>query len=270
MMFNYFLPAIFSISTLHNFPAEQRLEKIEFIKLVKDFAREEDPSNTPLFELLNNLETSPAIIQKGRDSESRPVFVNAQADFERAMIRLIQSGQITTATWMIHTPAPATPLCTNGEVSSALVDPSLLSDPERLLTVMKRPDLIREYLKTGQKLVSIYSQGGRSIRTSEQLAILDHLRETFPNLSTIELDEEISKDLIGATYLFTMQGKTYFFSLKSYQANAPSDDQWGIWFDNFVDPVIQKRFREVFIFFLEALKKEGALPPLTQAQVINS
>ena len=54
-----------------------------------------------------------------------------------------------------------------------IIDPAILNDPERLLTVKKRPEIIRDYLQEGGILYTVFPKKGREARSSEQLAILD-------------------------------------------------------------------------------------------------
>ena len=216
-------------------------------KLVIDTAEKFSENN-----LFNELTSSPVVSRTGTDAELRPLFVNAQADLEKALVFLLQEGKIKNSIWIIHTPAPATPLCTRGEISEGLVDPSIEKDPIRLLTVIKRPDIIRSYLDAGGTLVSLYSPGGRSQRTPEQLAILDHLLAHYENLHAAELNQPISKEHIGATYLFQLEGEDLVFSLKSYQANQPTDDQWAIWLGSSKNPLIMNRLEEVRDFIAKS------------------
>jgi len=222
------------------------------IETVKSFTNiGKGPVQTEVCSLLDELALSSVVIREGTDADQRPVFVNAQSDFERAIVYWLQSQQVVKAVCMIHTPAPATPLCTNGEISTGLVDPAILNDPERLLTVKKRPDIIRDYLQEGGRLLTIYPKEGRVLRSPEQLAILDGLVKNYPDrLQTIELDcSSIPHDLIGATYIITFSNsKTYVLSLRSYQANSPTNDRWAIWFGSITEPAVANRLDAVLSF----------------------
>jgi hypothetical protein len=117
-----------------------------------------------------------------------------------------------------------------------------------LLTVKKRPDILRDYLQEGGILCSAYPQNGRKLRSDEQLAILDRLVEKHPDhLMLIELDcAEIPQELIGATYVITFaEGTQWGLSFKSYQANAPTDGKWAIWFGPIDDPAVGERLSEI-------------------------
>ena len=224
------------------------------IEVVKTFAQSGGQVQQPVSKLLDELTVTTAVIRKGTDTDLRPVFVNVQADFERAIVYWLNSKQIIRSTCIIHAPAPATPLCTNGEISAGLIDPAIQNDFERLLTVKKRPDIIRDYLREGGHFLTVYPSGGRNSRSVEQLAILDNLLENYPHhLQATELDcSQIPQDLIGATYLITFaDSQTYVLSLRSYQANSPADDKWAIWFGSIHDPVVAERLQAVMSFLKE-------------------
>ena len=229
-----------------------RIDSQSFMKVVKTFTREGSSSfQSYVSALLDELSVTSSIIREGTDADQRPVFVNAQADFERAIVYWLKSKQIVSCTCIIHTPAPATPLCTNGEISTGLIDPAMQNDQERLLTVKKRPDIIRDYLKEGGDLFTIYPKKGRELRSAEQLAILDDLVQTHSqHLHPIELNcDAIPQDLIGATYLITFaDSSTYILSLRSYQGNSPTDDKWAIWFGPTHDSAVAQRLQAVISF----------------------
>lgn len=222
------------------------------IEVAKAFTQAGNSSfRNSVSELLDELTMTSSIAREGTDADERPVFVNAQADFERAIVYWLKCNQIVNCTCIIHTPAPATPLCTNGEISSGLIDSTIQNDPERLLTVKKRPDIIRDYLREGGNLFTIYPQKGRGLRSAEQLEILDDLVQSHSNhLHAIELDcDTIPQDLIGATYIITLaDSSTYVLSLRSYQANSPTDDKWAIWFGPTNDPAVAERLQSVTSF----------------------
>ncbi|ACZ33148.1 conserved hypothetical protein [Chlamydia pneumoniae LPCoLN] len=248
-------------------PAEiQTIDSRSLIEIAKAFAYGgNDSFGDSVFELIDELDTTSSITREGTDADQRPIFVNAQADFEKAIVYCIKCKQIIKCISIIHTPTPATPLCTEGEIFPGLVDSAIQNDLERLLTVKKRPDIIREYLRAGGSLVTTYPKEGRRLRSPEQLRVLDDLVQSYPNhLHAIELDcDAIPQDLIGATYIITFADfSTYILSLRSYQANSPSDDTWGIWFGSIDDPVIADRFQAVISF----LKDHGFALPSTLAQ----
>ncbi|WP_239923117.1 hypothetical protein [Candidatus Chlamydia corallus] len=214
--------------------------------------------------LFDELATTSFFARQGSDAGQRPLFVNAQIDFERAIVLWLKFKQITNCVCIIHTPTPATPLCTEGEISVGLIDPLIQNDLERLLTIKKRPDIIRDYFRAGGHLFAIYPKKGRSFRSQEQLRILDDLVQTYSSqLHPIELEcDAIPKDLIGATYIIKFaDSSTYILSLRSYQANSPSDnDNWAIWFGSIYDSPVADRFQAVISF----LKDHGfSLPPVS-------
>ncbi|BAE81204.1 hypothetical protein [Chlamydia felis Fe/C-56] len=222
------------------------------VEEVKAFTLAGDSSfQNPVSELLDELNATSFISREGTDADQRPIFVNAQADFERAIVYWLKCNRVISCVCLIHTPSPATPLCTNGEISRGLVDSEVQNDIERLLTVKKRPDIIREYLQNGGTLFTIYPKKGRELRSIEQLEVLDHLIQRYSlHLHAIELNSDtIPQDLIGATYLITFADlSTYVLSLRSYQANSPINDKWAIWFGSIEDSIVAERLRTVVSF----------------------
>jgi hypothetical protein len=53
-------------------------------------------------------EHNSCMVLEGSDAELRPVVVNLQADFERAIVQGLKSKSIVRSCCIIHTPAPAT------------------------------------------------------------------------------------------------------------------------------------------------------------------
>ncbi len=231
-----------------------------FIEGVKTFTRAANsPFQESICEMLSTLSVTSVMIREGTDADERPIFVNAQADFERAIVYWLKTKQIAGCTCIIHTPAPATPLCMNEEISLGLIDSAIQNDPERLLTVKKRPEIIRDYLQEGGFLYTVYPKKGRGLRSSEQLAILDGLVQSHPDhLHAVELNcDAIPQELVGATYLITLNdSSSYVLSLRSYQAISSTDDKWGIWFGSIDDATVENRFQAVTAF----LENHGFLP----------
>lgn len=228
------------------------------LEMVEMFGKAGDSTYYPsVSKLLEELTAHSVVLREGKDEDLRPLFVNVQADFERALVQGLKKKQIKECTCIIHTPTPATPLCTDGEISTGLVDPAISNDPKRLLTVKKRPDIIREYLHEGGRLLAVYPRNGRALRSAEQLAVFDDLLKKYPELKAIELDlDQIPDDLIGATYLIRVSdSEEYVLSIRSYQANSPNDGTWAIWFGSLQDTVVAERLEKVLSF----LGKQGLL-----------
>jgi len=191
-------------------------------------------------------------LHSGPDQDIRPIYVSAQGDFERTLAYFLSEGKITHLIGVIHTPTPATPLCTEGEISRGLVDLEMEEDPRRLYTVMKRPEIIREYMHQGGVLIAAYPEEGIHKRTEEQQAIFQNVKDTFPD-HLIDLPlacEAMEKDMIGATYLFrTEEGDWMVFGIMASQANAPEDGKvWGMWFGALNDPLIYGRVHALFSY----------------------
>lgn len=191
-------------------------------------------------------------LRSGLDQEVRPIYVSAQGDFERTLAFYLNEGKVTHLVGVIHTPTPAPPLCTEGEISRGLVDVQMEDDPRRLYTVMKRPEIVREYMRCGGILIAAYPEGGLGKRTREQQAIFQQAKEAFPD-HLIDLPLAccaMEKDMVGATYLFrTQDGDWMAFGIMASQANAPEDGKlWGMWFGPLSDPLIYQRVHSLFSY----------------------
>ena len=180
----------------------------------------------------------------GTDKEVRPYFVALQGVIEHVLSTELQR-HVGTLNGFIHTPMPATPLCTKGEISPDLVDRTIEMDPKRLLTVKVRTTIIRDYLFQGGSLYIVYPRLGLSKRTSEQQKIYsEELSNYSSHLFDIPLDvDEIPSSLIGATYLFKDRlGRLFVFAIKMTQANSPQDTgNFGLWFGSIEQPAIREK-----------------------------
>ena len=188
----------------------------------------------------------------GKDAEVRPLYVTAQGDFERALALFLEEKKVKFIGGIIHTPTPTTPLCTKGEISDRLVNESMKGDQKRLYTIMKRPEIIREFLKNGGKLIVAYPEKGKEKRTSEQLAIFEEAKKAHSNLRGCPLPiDELDPEMIGATYYIRTNDNEFFaFSIMARQANAPEDDQtWAIWFGSKEDEEVNDRMLAFEAFF---------------------
>ncbi|MEK7339105.1 MAG: hypothetical protein WBD50_06005 [Candidatus Rhabdochlamydia sp.] len=167
------------------------------------------------------------------DEKERPYYVTLQAIVEHVLTYDL-SKEIKSLKGAILTPMPATPLCTEGQISPGLINPDMKDDPRRLLTVESRPTIIRDYLYQDGELDICYPRKGIDDRSKEQQEIYQKAKKEYPSLSDHPLDcEKVRNDLIGAFYLFKNDKKEEFgFAIKATQANdAPKIGSFGLWFD---------------------------------------
>ncbi len=182
------------------------------------------------------------------DKDVRPYFVALQGIIEHVLAHELNKS-VKSLTGVIHTPMPATPLCTEGNVSKELVDSSIEEDPLRLFTVKARTTIIRDYLFQGGDLYIVYPKEGINKRNESQQQIYKKELENYPtHLFDYPLDcTSIDTDLIGAFYLFkSAEGKTFAFAIKMTQANSPQDlGSFGLWFGEVNKSPIQNRISSV-------------------------
>jgi hypothetical protein len=193
----------------------------------------------------------------GTDEEVRPYFVALQGIVEH-VLALELNKEVKALVGVIHTPMPATPLCTDGSISNDLVDPSV-TDPYRLFTVKLRASIIRTYLGKCADLYICYPRDGLSRRKPEQQKIYhQELENHSSHLFDRPLDcQSIDSDLIGAFYLFTnKQGKTFAFAIKMTQVNNPQDiGNFSLWFGELDHPAIKDRVTKVKEFIMKFTSK---------------
>lgn len=196
--------------------------------------------------LLNQLEKSQHVALSGNDS-LRTRFVNAQGCIEQALVTAQEKGEIIQVIGMIHTPAPASPLCTKPLLAEQS-DPNL-SDPTKLLPAQSRCSILRSLLDNGNLLYVLYPDGGLEKRSSEQQNIyVDELKK-HPNLiDWVLTTEKMDPDMIGATYFFqNNMGSWLAFSVKGRHAADDTDlIEWGLWLGEIKNPVIVKRIDTLF------------------------
>lgn len=169
----------------------------------------------------------------GTDKDVRPYFVALQGIIENVLATELNKS-IFNLTGVIHTPMPATPLCTEGCISKELLDPSVFNDPLRSFTVKARATIVRDYLYQGGDLYVVYPKEGMKGRNEIQQQIYMKALKDFPShLFDRPLESEaIDNDLIGAFYLFKDKEENLFaFAIKMTQANHIQDlGHFGLWF----------------------------------------
>jgi len=182
------------------------------------------------------------------DKEVRSSFVALQAIVEHVLSYELNSN-LTSLMGVIHTPMPATPLCSEGFISKELVDQAVANDPFRLFTVKARTTIIRDYLQQGGNLYIAYPKDGLYQRTPEQQVVYQNeLKKHSAHLFDRPLDcATIDGDFVGAIYLFSNEaGEVYAFAIKMSQANSTQlIGRFGLWFGKIDNPVVASRLTAV-------------------------
>lgn len=158
--------------------------------------------------------------------ELRTPFVLTQACLEHVMTCALMDEQLEYVAGVIHTPTPATPLCTLPDpLDTSVLAPEIRDDAEKRLTVSSRAQILRDFLGAGGWLSVVYPEDGLSKRSKTQQAIFHELCAAHPNtlFDRPMPVKTLPGPLVGATYfLSTPQGEYYVFSIKAHQANAPA------------------------------------------------
>lgn len=182
------------------------------------------------------------------DKEVRPYFVALQGIVEHVLAYEL-GNTIHSLIGVIHTPMPATPLCTEGSVSNELVDSSIAEDPLRLFTVQARKTIVRDYLFKGGNLYIAYPKEGVNKRNETQQQIYKKELSNYPeHLFDRPLDcESVPEELVGAFYVFTnSEGKKFAFAIKIPQANNPQDlGNFALWFGEIDKSAVSDRISDI-------------------------
>ena len=236
------------VSLLQTIQRESLSTRIsEYIENAAEFS----PIKERVREVWDQLSKKGVLEVIGTDKEIRPSFVALQSIIEHVLSTELKQ-QIKSLTGFIHTPMPATPLCTRGQISAELVDPSIQKDGSRLLTVKTRATIVRDYLAQGANLYILYPRSGLFKRTPEQQQIYKQELLNYPSqLFDFPLKiDKIPVPLIGATYFFKDQSDNLFiFAIRMTQANDPQElGNFGLWFGSMKHPAIQERVESIAQF----------------------
>lgn len=212
------------------------------------------------------------ISKKGEDTKLRPVLVTLQGCIEQSIATYLELGRITSSFGIIITPSPATPLCSKGDISPFLVEPSLLVDKNRLYTVEFRTTIIRDYLNKSGRLYIVYPESGLHKRTNEQIEIYKaELQKYEGTLFDVPLKtKSIPPEILGALYIFEdKHSNLYAFIIKAAQANAPNDElKWELWFGKTTNPSIKKQISNI-LDFIEKSQGPNLKPLLNKKKTFS-
>lgn len=203
-----------------------------------------------LAEYWNKIVENGVLESNESDAKIRPYFVTLQGIVEHVLARELGKS-ISSLVLNIHTPAPATPVCDEGNISEGLVDKQIAEDAARLSTVTFRAHTIRYCLEQKATLNVLYPSDGVSKRTPEQLKIFKELKDHYQlTLHDMPMScESVPNELIGATHAFSdNEGKEYVFGIKMTQANSPTDSQSAVWFGERSNKSISDRILAVSEF----------------------
>lgn len=225
---------------------------------------EEIKGKESIFNIIDSLNHSGTVVESGSD-DLRTKYVPIQGSIEHVLACALVLGEITDLVGVIHTPTPSTPLCTTVEhLDDQLLEKSIRTDSQKLLTVRSRAVVVREYLERGGKLFIAYPEGGLEQRSSQQQEIYKQELIKYPDclIDTVLNCKEMDPSKIGATYFFkSSKDELYAFSIKANQANKPVElSEWGLWFGKIENPLIHERVSEILDYL--AVNGDIDLEPL--------
>ena len=221
-------------------------------------------SQKALLDAVSIIEKKGVYSSEAKDEDKRAVFVGIQSAIEQVLSENKQADPNFKMVLAIHTPTPATPLCTAVDsISEGLIHSRLQGDKQIQQTILSRAEILRTLLQQGTPLFVIYQKNGLAKRSVEQQEIYTSQVKKYPDqLMSIELAlPEIAGDMIGATYFISpADGPKLAFFIKATQANSPGDAEWQIGFGPADQPLIRKRVASV----LNYLETSGQ-PKITTA-----
>lgn len=169
----------------------------------------------------------------GADKEIGTIFRQLQAHIESTFINNLQPNSFGKAILIIHTPAIATPLVTQGELIPDLASAEILADQDktRIKTALSRAKLMRDFLAKGGIIIATYEEKNDKKRTQAQIDIFKALKKQYPT-QLIEFPlAHLPQEMIGATYLIEIPtGDVFEMTNHGVQINdTGSALTWGIW-----------------------------------------
>jgi hypothetical protein len=228
----------------------------DLLDIVRDCINQDHPINQKdeILQLINSLDCIGSVKESGTD-DLREKYVYTQGAVEQVLALAMKHGVIDRLVGIIHTPTPATPLCTQiSPLDKELLHRSMRNDFQKMLTVSSRSAIIREYLDQGGLLFIAYPQGGLEKRTTQQQQVYKQELIKYSNLlfDTVLSCEEMESSKVGATYLFkTPSNDVYAFSIQSQQANNPQSlSTWGMWFGSIDNEAINTRVTEIIDYLV--------------------
>lgn len=171
----------------------------------------------------------------GLDKEIRSIFVALQGVIEHVLARELNHSVISLQ-GIIHTPMPATPLCTRR---------LLIPKDSQPFHAHNREKSLRTLLASGGVLYVVYPKDGIKNRTEQQRSVYqEELRRHPETLIDMPLAcTSMPLDLSGATYFFKDNiDQSYVFSIKMTQARDSEECvSAGLWWGALNAPYIQAR-----------------------------
>lgn len=209
------------------------------------------PVRAQMMQLIAELRKGGFYIQTGEETVDA-AFVGLQSAIEHVIATQKTQQAVKRIFGAIHTPLPATPLCTeaDGKMVEDLIAPELRNNPDKQTTITARAVSVRGMLAQEDTLFyAIYPNGGLQKRQQNQQEIFQ--AEVTKHNGKLRLSElnctEMDPAAVGALYFLTdAQGIPYAFSIKAQQANVAlhSTKEWGVWFGVVSHPEVNRRIKE--------------------------
>jgi len=183
-----------------------------------------------VFELLKTLEKNGYVSQEYSD-ETRSQFVAVQYLFESTFASMAKYKQALKVVGVLYAPAPSTPLRTDGNNISLLLNKDQINKPEIIDTIVARHESLHEFLRSNATIYSIHENVNSSI---PGINIYDSVLRMNPNTLKDIAVNKVDPKFIGASYLLECHnGQKILFSILSSQVSEINPrGQWELFYGN--------------------------------------
>ena len=144
---------------------------------------------------------------------------------------------------VVYAPYPSTPLRTDGDNINKLVSQEILSDPDRINTLVMRFESIHDYLVRGGKLHIMY----KDPKEEEKIPGFDIYKANLAKYPEYLFDvpiDDFNKQYTGASYLVECEdGEKMFFSITGRQLDNTKDGEWALHYGSIREQVPYGHYR---------------------------
>ena len=214
----------------------------------------EDGASESIRKIKEHLKVNEFYTDTGEDKILRAPFVGLQNNFEEYLVSLLVDKKVAKIQAFIHTPKPATPLCTlHGDITEVFrQDQNSLREN----TVQSRVLTINNFINNGGKLFVVYTQEGLQKLDDKDKSNFTQNLNLLSNIVNVKV-KDIDSNNTGAFYIIEVDDESsILFSLKAYQKDDQKEGEreWSIWLGSMNSSKISDRvnyIQKLIIRFLE-------------------
>jgi hypothetical protein len=193
--------------------------------------------------LWQKLKENRYVAEVGSDAKTCPKFMTLQFLFESALSSMMKYGKIRNVVAVTHTPYLYKPLRTDGTNINKLVPQNIISDPERINTLVMRFESIHDYLSRGGKLYVIY----KNLKEKEKMPGFDVYKDNLAKYPSKLIDmpiNEFNKSYSGISYLVECEdGEKMLFSITDCLLDNAEDREWSLYYGSIREQAIYGHYQ---------------------------